>query len=338
MAGTNFDPPNMKPKSFWKRPEGVAGLLVLLGIAGGIGYLVMANLAAIGAAMGNVLILAATILAIGALVYMVLDPRMRALVGYMYKSVMRKLTSFFITIDPIGILENYVDDLEDNLRKMGKQIGNIRGQMRKLKTLIKDNSEEMTQNLRIAQKAKEKGIQNQMVLASRKAARLKETNEKYSELLSKMEILYRVLTKMYQNSEILLEDTKDQVKLKKEERKAIRASHSAMKSAMNVISGDADKRQLFDAALEEIADDVANKVGEMEHFMEMSSNFMESVDLQNGIFEEEGLKMLEQWEKKSVLMLMGGTANSDSLDLDSPQKEVEYREDNESSGYKNLFE
>ena len=60
----------------------------------------------------------------------------------------------------------------------------------------------MNQSLRMAQKAKEKGIQNQMVLASRKAARLKETNQKYSELHSKMEILYRVLTKMYQNSEI----------------------------------------------------------------------------------------------------------------------------------------
>jgi len=338
MAGTNFDPPNMKPKSFWKRPEGVAGLLVLMGVAGGVGYLIATNITAIIAAMSNVLVLAATILAIGALVYMVLDPKMRALVGYMYKSVMRKLTSFFITIDPIGILENYVDDLEDNLRKMGKQIGNIRGQMRKLKTLIKENSEEMDQNLRIAQKAKEKGIQNQMVLASRKAARLKETNQKYSDLLSKMEILYRVLTKMYQNSEILLEDTKDQVKLKKEERKAIRASHSAMKSAMSVISGDSDKRQMFDQALEEIADDVANKVGEMEQFMEMSSNFMESVDLQNGIFEEEGLKMLEQWEKKSVLMLMGDNAKDDSLDLSSQEKQAEYREGNPEGGYKNLFE
>lgn len=338
MAGATFDPPNMKPKSFWKRPEGVAGLLVLLGLAGAAGYLIATNFAAIVAAMSNVLILAATILAIGAIVYMVLDPKMRALVGYMYKSVMRKLTSFFITIDPIGILENYVDDLEDNLRKMGKQIGNIRGQMRKLKTLIKDNSEEIEQNLRIAQKAKEKGIQNQMVLSSRKAARLKETNQKYSELLSKMEVLYRVLTKMYQNSEILLADTKDQVKLKKEERKAIRASHSAMKSAMNVISGDADKRQLFDAALEEIADDVANKVGEMEQFMEMSSNFMESVDLQNGLFEEEGLKMLEEWEDKSILMLMGDTSQNATLDLNQQQKQAELRDNKAEGGYQNLFE
>lgn len=338
---SSFDPPNMnQPKSFWKRPEGVTGMVFLAAILAGVGYLVFANAAAIAAAMSNVLVLAATILALGAIVYMVVDPKMRALVGYMYKSVMRWVTGVFVTIDPIGILENYVDDLEKNLQKMGKQIGNIRGQMRKLKNLLKDNEEEIDKSLRMAQKAKEKGIQNQLVLSSRKAARLKETNEKYTELLNKMEILYRVLTKMYSNSEVLLEDTKDQVKLKKEERKAIRASHSAMKSAMNVISGDADKRALFDAALEEIADDVANKVGEMEQFMEMSSNFMESVDLQNGLFQEEGLRMLEEWEEKSTLLLMGDSQSTGSLDLDDipEEREMVRRRQQEGDSYNKLFD
>lgn len=341
MTTSSFDPPNtQKPKSFWKRPEGVTGLIFLLALLAGAGFLIVTNLPAIVAAMQNVLILALTILVLGAIVYMVLDPRMRTLVGYMYKSVMRKITGMFVTIDPIGILENYVDDLQKNLQKMSTQIGNLRGQIRKLRTLISENNAEIEQNLMIAQKAKEKGIQNQLVLSSRKAARLKETNEKYEALLAKLEILYRVLTKMYQNSEILLEDTKDQVKHKKEERKAIRASHSAMKSAMNVISGDADKRALFDAALEEIADDVAMKVGEMEQFMEMSSNFMESVDLQQGIFEEQGLKMLEEWEEKSTLLLMGGSEKaSDSLDLNEPRREKEPQQRNQDdTSYNELFD
>ncbi len=177
-----------------------------------------------------------------------------------------------------------------------------------------------------------------MLLSSRKAARLKESNEKYAVLETKMNVLYRVLTKMYQNSEILLEDTKDQVKMKQEERKAIRASHSAMKSAMSIISGNADKRAMFDQALEVIADDVAMKVGEMERFMELSSNFMNSVDLQNAVFEEEGMKMLEEWEKKSTLLLMGGTKTDSTLDLNAPRKEAEYREKGKSSEYDNLFE
>ena len=332
-------PPDFREKSFWKRPEGVTGMLFILALLAGGGLLAYTFLPPLAVLISNTLYLAATILGLGAILYMVLDPKMRPLVRYMYKSVMRWVTGIFVTIDPIGILKNYVDDLEDNLRKMSKQIGNIRGQMRRLKTIMKDNNEDIENNLLMAQKAKEKGNEKQMLLSSRKAARLKDSNQKYRNLLSKMEVLYRVLTKMYQNSEILLEDTKDQVKIKEQERKAIRTSHSAMKSAMNVISGNTDKRIMFDQALEAIADDVSQKVGEMERFMELSSNFMESVDLQNGVFEEQGMKMLEEWEKQSTLLLMGGMDNAeDILDLDEPTAEREKLKDSDQSSYESLFD
>ncbi len=338
---TNFNSiPKSKPKSFWKRPEGVTGTLFLLALVVGGGYLLVTFLPTLIALASNVLYLAGMLLVLGAIIYMVLDPRMRNLVWYMYKSVMRWVTGIFVTIDPIGILKNYVEDLEDSLGKMSKQIGNLRGQMRKLKTIMEENSKEIQNNMLIARKAREQGNEKHMLLSSRKAARLKDSNEKYSALHNKMTILYRVLNKMYQNSEILLEDTKDQVKLKEQERKAIRASHSAMKNAMDIISGDGSKREMFDAALENIADDLANKVGEMERFMEMSSTFMDSVDLQNGVFEEEGLKMLEKWEKESTLMLLGdGNQSTDTLDLNEPQIEREkIKRSGESSSYEGLFE
>lgn len=340
---TNFNSiPKTKPKSFWKRPEGVTGAIVLAGLVLGGGYLLIQALPALIALASNVLYLAGMLLVLGAIIYMILDPKMRGLIGYMYKSFMRWVTGLFITIDPIGILKNYVDDLEDNLGKMSKQIGNLRGQMRKLKTIMEDNDKEIQKNMMIARKAKEQGSEKHMLLSSRKAARLKESNEKYQALHNKITILYRVLTKMYSNSEILLEDTKDQVKLKEQERKAIRASHSAMKNAMDIISGNGSQREMFDAALENIADDLANKVGEMERFMEMSSTFMESVDLQNGVFEEEGLKMLEKWEQESTLMLLSdGKSSSDELDLDITPGEIEKvrRGSGESSSsYEGLFD
>jgi phage shock protein A len=280
------------------------------------------------------------LLVLAAVIYMVLDPKMRNLVWYMYKSVMRSVTGIFVNIDPIGILKSYVDDLKDNLQKMSKQIGNLRGQMRKLKTLMDDNEKEIHDQLALAAQAKKQENNQQLVLATRKAARLKESNGKYNTLHQKMEMMYRILTKMYQNSEILLEDTKDQVALKEQERKAIRASHSAMKSAMSVISGDPDKRAMFDSAMEAIADDVANKVGEMERFMELSANFMDSVDLRNGVFEEQGLKMLEQWEQESTLLLMGESKGSDTLNLDSPRATPEKQEGKKGgdNSYENLFD
>jgi len=334
----------VKKKGFWQKPEGVTGAIFLVALLVGGGALLYQFLPALIALTSNIIYLSVMLLVLAAIVYMVLDPKMRGLVGYMYKSVMRWITGLFVTIDPIGILKNYVEDLADNLRKMSKQIGVLRGQMRKLKTLMEDNNKEIQNNMNLASMAKKRNNQQQMLLASRRAARLQESNKKYGHLHQKMEVIYRILTKMYQNSEILLEDTKDQVAVKEQERKAIRTSHSAMKSAMSVISGDPDKRAMFDAAMESITDDVANKVGEMERFMEMSANFMESVDLQNGVFEEEGMKMLEQWEKQSTLMLMEGTQlNSETLDLNTPierpeQIRIERSNNNESNNYDNLFE
>ncbi len=336
---TNFNTVPTARKSFWKRPEGVTGLLFMAGILLGGGYLFVTFLPALIALTQNVLYLAGMLLVLGAIIYMVLDPRMRNLIGYMYKSIMRWITGLFITIDPIGILKNYVSDLEDSLGKMSKQIGNLRGQMRKLQTMMQDNDKEINNSMLIAKKAQEQGNEKHMLLSSRKAARLKESNEKYSQLYNRMTILYRVLDKMYQNSEILLEDTKDQVKLKEQERKAIRASHSAMKNAMEIISGSGSRREMFDAALESIADDLANKVGEMERFMELSSSFMDSVDLQNGVFEEEGLRMLEQWEKESTLMLLGdGKRKSDALDLQPQKERSKVHRSGESTGYEGLFD
>ncbi len=334
----------MKPKSFWKRPEGITGLIFMLAVLGGVAALAVALPWA--TILANTLYMALTFAVLGVILYAVLDPKIRNLVWYMYKSVMRWITGIFVQIDPIGILKSYVEELQENLRKMNKQISQLRAQMHKLKEVIVNNQREIQNNLELASKAKQTDKRNIMILKSRRAGRLKESNVRLEDLYKKMEVLYRVLTKMYENSQILQEDIKDQVAVKEQERKAIHASNSAMKSAMSVISGDPDKRAMFDMAMEHIADDVAQKVGEMERFMEMSSNFMDSVDLQNGVFEEEGLQMLEKWEQEGTSLILGEEkdmlllqANNEEevLDLDAPIPE-KVRDTNHRNQYDNFFE
>ena len=339
-----MDKTQLKPKSFWQRPEGVTGLIFLAAlVAGGAYLLTTINWAAIFA---NTLALAGTLGVLGIIVYMVLDPKMRTLVSFGYKSIMRWITGIFVRVDPIGILKSYVDELQGNLRKMNKQISQLRAQMHKLKEIIVNNQREIQSNLQLASKAKETQKTNVMILKSRRAGRLKESNLKLEDLYKRMEVLYRVLTKMYENSQILAEDIKDQVSVKEQERKAIHASHSAMNSAMSIISGDPDKRAMFDMAMEAVTEDVANKVGEMERFMEVSANFMNSIDLQQGVFEEDGLNMLEKWEKESTSFILGEEKSSllleaeddnNVLDLNAPVVE-KVRATNHRNQYDNFFE
>ncbi len=323
-------PETYKRRSFWSRPEGKVGAIVLVGGLVGLGFLFTSIWPFIVAAAAKPLGMAAIAGTLGVLVYMALDNKARTLISYMYKSTMRWITGLFIQMDPIGILKNYVDDLRKNLKKMRKQITQLRGQMHKLKEMIHKNKKEISSNMQLASEAKKNQQNKVMILKSRKAGRLRDSNMRLEDLYKKMEVMYRVLAKMYENSSILVEDIDDQVKMKEQERKAIMASHSAMKSAMNIIKGDSDKRAMFDAALEAVADDVSNKVGEMERFMDVSQEFMQSIDLQNGIFEEKGLEMLEKWEKESTSLLLGGIkdelvlqaeSDDDILDLSEPIKE-----------------
>lgn len=313
-------------KGFWNRPEGVTGGLILTGTLIGGAYLLYKFLPAIIQLASNMLYLSGMLLVLGAILYVLLDPQTRALSWYFYKSVMRWITSLFVRIDPIGILKSYVEDLKDNLGKMNKQITKLRSQMHLLREQIYNNQNQIKQSLSQAEQAKAGNIQTVLVLKSRQAGRLKESNMKLEDLYGKMSILYKVLVKMYENSEIMSEDISDEVKIKEQERAAIHASHSAMKSAMSVIAGDKDKRALFDESLEALADDISGKVGEMEQFMELSENFMSSVDLQNGIFEEEGIRMLERWETEGVSKILGkdkqALVKGDPMLLISP-KELE---------------
>lgn len=327
----------MEQKSFWQRPEGIAGGLFLAGLFIGGGILLSQMLPTLIALASNTLYLAGMLAALAAVIYVALDPKARNLVWYFYKSVMRWITGIFVKIDPISILKSYMEDLEETLRKMSRQIGALRGQMRQLKGIMDGNNAEIQKNMTVAEQAKKKSDEKNVTLAARKAGRLQEANAKYEVLYNRMEVLYRILNKMYENAEIVLEDTKDQVTVKEQEYKAIHASHSAIRSAMSVISGDPDQRALFDRALEALADDVSNKVGEMERFMDTSKNLMASIDLQNGVFEEEGLRLLEQWEKESPLLapqVKGKKHAEKPLDLNTPPKEV-LKDEND---YIKLFE
>ena len=333
VSTTNIE---FKPKTFWQRPEGITGLLFGAGLLIGGGYLFMKILPTLIKLAENTLYLGGLIVALAALLYMVLDPRMRNLVWFAYKSVMRWITGVFVNIDPIGILKSYVESLEGNLGKMSKQIGILKGQKRGLLTLMESNTKEIDSNMKLANQAQKQGQDSQIVLYTRKAARLQESNEKYDVLAKKIDVLERILNKMYENSQLLLEDTKDQVKVKQVERDAIRTSHSAMSSAMNVLTGDPDKRAMFEMAMENINNDVASKVGEMERFMDMSSNIMNTIDLQNGAFEEEGMKMLEDWEKSSSLLLLDNKKN-DTLQLKNAPQADKQQSSGGNSDYDSLF-
>src|SRR5258707_14582581 len=95
-------------KSFWQRPEGTVGkvVLVLVVLAAGWGFTPILPFLIAGAA--NTLQLALLIGAILLLLFLVTNHRVITVAKLVFQSTMRYLTGLFIELDPIGILKNYI--------------------------------------------------------------------------------------------------------------------------------------------------------------------------------------------------------------------------------------
>jgi len=323
----------IKGKSFWKRPEGKLGALFLIAGIAVIAVYHVPIFAFIQSLLAGTISTIALVAVVAALLYIILDKKVRNLVWYMYKGVMRWITKLFVQIDPIKILENYVEYLKKNMKKMNTHISKLKGQISQLKTTMVKNKREMDHSLKLAEQAKAQGKSELLTINTRQYGRLKESNARYSQLLGKMQILYKVLNKIYINSGYLIQDTENDVRMRKQELKAIKTSHSAMKRAMNIIQGDPDKKMIFDMATETVVEEIHTKIGEMERFIELSGSFIDSIDLQNGVYEQEGLEILEKLEKEGSSFLFNEPKEKDLVKLEIEEKEIENLSD-----YSTLFE
>lgn len=310
-------------KSWLERPEGKFGTVVTIALliaAGGatlwfwgliVPWVVMMLQSTLTA-----LALAGIIAVIGVVLF---DSRWRNLIWYGYKSLMRGLTGLFIEIDPIGILKTYVKSLEDKLEDMDKSIANLKGQIKKLSAQIAENEASRQHSLQVMEQAKKSGEQfrNTLVLQSRQAGRLEKSNMTLKNLLDRMTTLLRVLEKMRGASAIMVEDIKGEVDVRTKERAALLAGYNAFSKARKIMQGGGDEKDMFDMTMEKLADDYGMKMGEIESFMDVSKGFIDTVDLDNGIFEQNALDQLEAWEKKSQNLLLSNPPPPNGVRVDA---------------------
>ncbi len=293
-------------KGYWQKPEGIFGILLSIIMIVGSGYLMYHFLPNLIHLAQNTLYLSLILIALSAVIFMIFDPNMRTLLWYMYKNVSRWFASLFVEMNPLLIINDRLSTFENKLIIIRTQKGKLGIQKNKLYELIVNNEREIAQNLVQANQAKDANEQNTLMIKTRKAGRLQDSNMRLDELYNKMNSLYKLIHRMHNNAKIVLEDTRDMVKIKTEEQQAIKTSHTAIQNAVEMLKG-SDKSQVYELAMDNLTQDISLKMGEMDQFMQLSDKFMQSIDLKNGVLQEDGIEILDQWEKKNISLLDSAT-------------------------------
>jgi hypothetical protein len=269
--------------------------------------------------------LAIAVTALAALGFIVLDPRMRTLWLYGYRSAVRWLTSQFVDVDPIGILQTFVSRLKEKLKEMEEAIGSLQGQRDQLDTFIKKNEQERQHELQRAKNAKrlvEQGGDNaaemrgQLALSGRQAGRLEASNKTLGQLLARMDKLLVGLKKLRDTSSVLCQDIEAEVKVKTEEFKMITRGFAAFKHAQRMMATGGPEKELYDETLNRLADNYNEKMGQIEYFMEVSKSMINGADLDNMAYEDSALAQLEKWEKEGANLSIPAPAGANGVRVD----------------------
>jgi chromosome segregation ATPase len=210
---------------------------------------------------------------------------------------------------------------------MSQQISNVSGQIQYLKNVIDKNQAMANENMRLAAHAKKLATSSsdqneqlrmalQMKAKANQAGRLQKSNLSYQQLLNKLQNIYDLLSKWSVHIDFYIEDTDNEVRQAEIEYKTINAAYRAYRTAVAVIKGNGDEKELYDQTMEKLAEEAGRKLGEMEDFQRLAQNFMDTIDLENGAVETEALEKLDAYEQKlltsgaqdTAFLLPGATA------------------------------
>ncbi|HJX85769.1 MAG TPA: hypothetical protein VJ723_15620 [Candidatus Angelobacter sp.] len=297
-------------KSFWQRPEGTVGkiVLVLATLAAGYGfYLILPALITLAA---NTLTLALLVGALLLFLYLVTNHRVLTLGKLIFQSIMRYLTGLFIELDPIGILKNYIAEMKKNLAVMDNQLGNLNGSIRTLQNQIDANQKEAEHSMALANQADKKmaaggltPLDQQQYMAAkvtnqRHAASLLNINKSLTDLRDKLQVLYNQLIRWRATAEFQVTDKENRVSEEEMRRKALKKAYSVFQAAKKIFAGDPVANQIYDQTLEYLADDAGQMLGEMEDFNRLANKLMTNMDLETGAVNDEAIKQLSEFQAK----------------------------------------
>jgi hypothetical protein len=289
-------------KRFWERPEGIFALVMAALILGGLSlaflYFVMPIISTILASALYSLVLA---LGIGVLTLPIWNARARTVLWVYYTSACRAALGAVIELDPIGILRERAKDAREREGRFQEQLDNLAGHVNATKKIIAKNKHDAEEALGMAKAAAGKaGMQTAFTLQTRKYEQLNESNQKLQEVVDRMSSVLAILKRMKEMTGALAADIEQTVEIQSQQRKALLAGYGAYKEAKGLLAGEGSEREMFDLAMEKLADDYSLKMATIENFAESSKGLIQSFDLKDEAAQQQMLARIADLEQHGL--------------------------------------
>jgi hypothetical protein len=300
---------NFNPKTFWSRPEGGPGkvLIAALVAAGAYGlYLALPFLIAL---TENLILLGALVAVLIGAVALVMNGTVQSLAKNIFQSLCRGIAMIYTEIDPVGILRNQLDDMKRAKGKLDDTIQKFAGSDNKLTAKIEEK------------KAKIRALFGKASILERKlptvtdpgqAETMKLQMETWQsqagleqsgvEALQKLESQTHDMLDKFRHWSRVSDAKIDRMQIKAdfyaELREQTLAAQKTLGVGIRLLKGDPEQLKLVDSAIEFLNDDAERTIGEINEFNRFSDKMLLDIDTENTQNAEEARAKFAEFGQK----------------------------------------
>jgi hypothetical protein len=302
------------PRSFWKRPEGPFGMVLLGGlvVAGGVGlYAILPFLIALLTDTIHAVALGAVLIAV---LWLVFNPTFRNAVSNLFKNTVRFFASWVVETDPIGILRNNLDDMKKAKANLDQTLQRFAGSDERLQRSIAAKNDEISN---LGHKA---GKAEQMANAAADPMERERLSLQRQTFLEQAGMLMQGVKQLQaledQTGKMLntfqhwsqIADSKIQ---RTENKVNFLDAKATLGVGQQLLRGNPEQLKMVDMALDYLEDDTSRTLGEIREFSRYTDKLLTDDQIESGAAADEAAAKFAEFNQK--LLTSGNQASGSDL-------------------------
>ena len=311
--------------SKWEKPGGTTGMIVLGVVVGAIAINITPIMNFIAAACASTLSAIGMAAALFLVLYCLFDPRIRNIGSTIYFMIMRKIEGLLVDYDPISIVKRKIMQMNNKIQEITDNMGKLRGLIDKSEKRIQDKKKQCDHDFQLLNKYKETGKAQDAAVYELQVTRLTEVIKNSETRLIQSKQWYEIMGKLKHQAELTVLDATNEVNERVEEWEMIKAQHKAFTSIVGIINGKDDQFSLFTRAMDHMADDISQKLGEMSFIIEETGGLMSKIDMDNLVMSDKANALLAQYNSGGLDAVLLGSFAKQPIEH-APAENVEFKE------------
>lgn len=220
----------------------------------------------------------------------------------LYQTLISKLIAFFVKMDPLSVMDRYVEFLEQKLTNLNETINVLQGKNIKISRKIAELDSKMNEAINYGKAAITQQDQEQAGVYGSRLQNLRQSKEALLPIAQQLESSLIFLNRLSKNWGTSIVKLKDEIDIKREHFETVKATMGGLESAQEYINGGTEAGKLYGMSLKALEESLTQKMGYILEFEKKAAPMMKQIALEETANTQEGLRQLEAMFDNKLLL------------------------------------